>query len=109
MSIFLKNLKTAYEYVHFDAAHDIDESDLTTCHKPSKIITVKGAKQIGNVTSAERRQLAAMCVGFIALRNSIPSFIVFFRDHFKDMFNCALLRLSGIHIFLGWMTADTFF
>ena len=84
-------MKTTYErftLVLRTDRYNIDESGLTTCHKPSKIIAEKGVKQIKKVTSVKRGELVTICVGVNALGNSIPPFFVFPRVHFKNhMFN----------------------
>ena len=41
--------------------YNVDETGVTTVQgKPSKVIALKGHKQVGNVTSAERGQLVTV-------------------------------------------------
>lgn len=64
--------------------YNLDETGITTVQKPPKIIAVKGQKQIGQATSAERGQLITMCNIINAVGNTIPPAYVFPRVKFVD-------------------------
>ncbi|CAK1554963.1 unnamed protein product [Leptosia nina] len=53
---FFENLKTVYERHPFgpESIYDIDESGLSTVQRTQKVIALRGTKQVGQVTSAER-------------------------------------------------------
>ena len=73
------------------------------------MIALKGNKQIGQVTSAERGTLVTLCCGINALGNSIPPFFIFPRVHFKTfMVNDAPVGSDGAAHPSGWMTAPNF-
>ena len=50
-----------------------DETGVTTVQNPSKIVTPKGAKQVGSMTSAERWQLVTVSACINALGNHTPN------------------------------------
>lgn len=55
---------------------NVDETGVTTTHKPTKVIAQKGIKQVGQATSQERGTLVTVCNAVNAIGNSIPPFIV---------------------------------
>ena len=50
----------------------MDETRLTTVHKPPKVIAGKKAKQVGQVTSAERGVLTTVVCAINAAGGCIP-------------------------------------
>lgn len=108
---FYNNLEGALEMGKFtpDSTYNVDETGLTTVHRPPKIIAAKGAKQVGQVTSAERGTLVTACCAINAVGNSIPPFLIFPRVHFKDfMINGAPPGTKGVAHPSGWMSTDIF-
>ncbi|KAJ4451922.1 hypothetical protein ANN_03403 [Periplaneta americana] len=88
---------------------NISETSLTNVHKPPKIMTSKGTKQTGSVTSAERGFLITMCCVINATGNTIPPFHIFPRIHFKNfMLTGAPSGSNGSSHISGWMTGDNF-
>lgn len=88
---------------------NVDESGLTTVHKPGKIIAEKGVKQVGKVTSGERGSLVTICVAVNASGNHIPPFLIFPRVNWQDrMLHGAPPETSGCTHPSGWMTAASF-
>ncbi|CAH1963043.1 unnamed protein product [Acanthoscelides obtectus] len=55
-TMFFNNLESALKRVKFQSHQiwNIDKTGLTTVHKPANVLAVKGVKQVGNITSAER-------------------------------------------------------
>ena len=78
----------------------MDETALTTVHKPAKILAEKNAKQVGVATSAEQGTLVTL-VGCVSAQGcSVPPFMIFSRVHFKDsmvMEHPHVLRVQLIH------------
>ncbi|XP_031332515.1 uncharacterized protein LOC116162896 [Photinus pyralis] len=108
---FFSNVKKLYDRHAFraDLIWNCDETALTTVHKPPKIIGEKGAKQIGQVTSAERGQLITLCCFVNATGNTVPPAFVFPRVNFKDfMLHGAPPGSLGLSHKSGWMTSDNF-
>lgn len=66
---FFNNLRCILEKKKFgaEAIFNVDETGITTVHKPGKIIAMKGEKQVSQVTSAERGTLVTMCCGISAI------------------------------------------
>ncbi|XP_039288765.1 uncharacterized protein LOC111048698 [Nilaparvata lugens] len=109
--VFFSNLRTVYKEHKFspDAVYNIDETGLSTVHRPSKIISAKGQKQVSKVTSAERGTLITVCCAESAVGNAVPPFFVYPRKRVNDRMtqgappgSCAVGGESG------WMTTDSF-
>lgn len=65
---------------------NVDETGVTTVHKPGKVVGRRGFKQVGSLTSAQRGTLVTLVCAASATRNSIPPYFIFpcvnFRNHF---------------------------
>lgn len=108
---FFENLKTVYERHRFgpESIYNIDETGLSTVQRTQKVIALRGTKQVGQVTSAERGTLVTVCCGINALGNSIPPFFIFPRVNFKTyMLNDAPVGSDGAAHPSGWMTSPNF-
>jgi len=57
--------------------YNADEIGLTTVHRHPNVGAETGAKQVGQVTSAERGSLVTMNCALNAFENAIPPFIIF--------------------------------
>ncbi|KAF2883865.1 hypothetical protein ILUMI_22310 [Ignelater luminosus] len=90
--------------------HYVDETELTTVQRPSKIIATTGTKQVEAVTSAEKRQLITLALTVSASGNSIPPFLIFCRKNFKNVMlaNTPPGCVGAVHS-SGWMTSEKFF
>lgn len=86
VSEFFDKLRDILSRQNFEAGSiwNIDETGLTTVQVPGKIVAIKGVKQIGKVTSAERGTLVTLCCGVNAMGNFLPPFFIFPRVHFKE-------------------------
>ncbi|MEE4247471.1 MAG: hypothetical protein V2I33_18840 [Kangiellaceae bacterium] len=88
---------------------NVDETGLTTVHKPPKVIAGRGEKQVGQVTSAERGVLVTMCGAVNALGNSVPPFLIFPRVNFRNhMVQGAPPGTLGVAQKSGWMNGEVF-
>ena len=85
-NFFLK-LKEVYSrnwsFVDGSRLYNFDETATSTVQNPNNIITLKGVKQVAQVTSAERRTLVTTCCIINALGHALPPVMVFPRTHFK--------------------------
>ena len=61
----------------------MDETGLTTVHRPPKVIAERKVRQVGQVTSAERGVLVTTLCAAIAGGRFIPPMMVFPRVNFK--------------------------
>ncbi|XP_072400708.1 uncharacterized protein [Diabrotica undecimpunctata] len=111
VSKFFINLKTVLESngIGPEAIWSIDETGLSTVHKPKKIIACKGAKQVGKITSGERGPTVTLCGAINAIGNHIPPFLVFPRKLWQDrMIDHSPPGTTGVVYESGWMTASNF-
>jgi len=60
---------------------NVDETGITNVHKPGRIVSRKGRKQVGQVTSAERGQLVTLIYAICANGNNMPPYFVFPTDN----------------------------
>lgn len=83
---------------------NLDETGCTTVVNPPKIISTRGLKQVGQVTSAERGQLVTL-LGFVnASGGTIPPVLIFPRVHFKEfMLQGGPKGSPGLANPSGWM------
>nr|XP_047135222.1 MFS-type transporter clz9-like [Hydra vulgaris] len=108
---FFQNLRTVRNRYKFDlyCIYNVDETGLTTVQKPVKVLAGKGSKQVGRITSAERRTLVTVCCASNAIGNSIPPLFFFLRVKFHDYI--IKERSPGCVGFAnpsGWMNSDIF-
>lgn len=76
---FFDNLRTVLSR-HAYTAGDIfnmDETGVTTVHRPKNVIAKRGAKQIGRVTSGERGQNVTLACTVSAAGQALPPFLCF--------------------------------
>lgn len=108
---FFSNMKEVLEKypVGPEAIFNIDETGFTTVHKPGKIISVKGEKQVGKVTSAERGTLVTVCCAISAIGTAVPPVFVFPRVRVTEQMKVGAPpgSLCLTHS-SGWMTGDNF-
>lgn len=92
---FFNNLKQVFEKLKFwsDKIYNVDETALTTVQETGKVIAMKGQKQVGQITSAERGTLITMCGAINANGNNIPPLLIFPRKY-KTI--CLKERLTGL-------------
>ena len=85
VTCFFDNLEAVMKKFKFSAAniYNVDESGLTTVHKPVKVVAAKGSKQVGQMTSGERGTLVTICAAVNAIGNALPPFLVFPRVNFQ--------------------------
>ena len=76
---FFHNLKLVLNRHNFQPLDiwNMDETGVTTVHKPDRIIERHGTKQIGAITSAERGTLITVVGTISASVNSIPPYFIF--------------------------------
>ncbi|KAB0802155.1 hypothetical protein PPYR_04341 [Photinus pyralis] len=91
--------------------YNVDETGISTVpNKPSKIISLKGKKQVGNVTSAERGVTTTAAICFNAAGQYVPPLLIFPRTRE----NIELLNGTPPETVLvchpsGWMQTEIFF
>lgn len=89
---------------------NIDETGITTVHVPPKIISSKGVKQVGQMTSGERGQNITLIAAINALGNAIPPMMIFPRVHCKaHMLKGGSIGSIGGANSSGWSNSDLFY
>ncbi|KAJ8910110.1 hypothetical protein NQ315_013249 [Exocentrus adspersus] len=111
INLFFENLDKVYSTYKFQPhqIYNVDESGLTTVQSTTKVIAPKGAKQIGQITSAERGDLVTACCAINAIGNDVPPLLIFPRVNFKNhmLFGCPPGSVGEASP-SGWMTHNIF-
>lgn len=111
VNTFFEKLKQLYMKHSFtpERVFNVDETALSTCHKPQKVITESGVKQVSQLVSQERGETVTMLGIVNAIGNAIPPCLIFPRVHFKDsMLMNAPAGAQGFANTSGWMNKDKF-
>jgi len=86
-----------------------DETGLTICHKPHKIVATKGKKSVGGLTSAERGKNTTILCCFSASGQYVPPFIIFPRVRMKvGLLDNAPPGTVGRAAKSGWINEELF-
>ena len=89
--------------------YNMDETGVTTVQTPTQIVTEKGKKQVGSVTSAERGELVTVACAVNATGNAVPPMFIFPRVRFKEYFmNGSPAGSIGHSTKSGWMNEEAF-
>ena len=108
---FYNNLAAVMDRYKFSANDiwNLDETGCTTVQNPGKVVTQRGKKQVGSLTSAERGELVTLEYCVNAVGNMIPPLFVFPRVNFREHFlNGAPTGAIGRASRSGWMNEDLF-
>lgn len=108
---FFTNLQKAYDKHQFrpQCIFNMDETGCTTVQKPRQVISQKGTKQVGKMTSAERGELTTVACTICADGSSIPPLVLFPRVRMQPQFlhgNMPGTKVCAVKG--GWMTAEIF-
>lgn len=104
----LKEVLTTYKFQPQDI-WNMDETALTTVHRPPKVIAERKARQVGQVTSAERGVLVTGVCAVSASGSFIPPMMVFPRVNYKaHMIIGAPPGTLGVANPSGWMSSELF-
>jgi len=85
---FFHNLRSVYQKNIFELHKiwNMDETSVTSVHVPPKVFARKGAKQVGQTTSAEHGPLVTVCTAVNALRTfTLPLMLVFLQVNFRPI------------------------
>ncbi|XP_047127267.1 tigger transposable element-derived protein 6-like [Hydra vulgaris] len=109
---FFDLLQALQEKHHFfpDRVYNVDETGITTVpNKPSKVVAIRGKKQVGCLTSAEHGQLVTVEICMSASGNFVPPLFVFPRVHMKsELMDAAPPSSIAVCHPSGWMQSDIF-
>ena len=65
---------------------NVDETGLTTVQNPGKIVTARGVRNVGSVTSGERGELVTTVYTILASGSVLLPLLIFSRVHYRDHF-----------------------
>lgn len=70
VSRFFNLYGQAVQNIEFNANNiwNLDETGVTTVHKPDRVISRRGRKQVGSITSSERGVIVSMALAICANR-----------------------------------------
>lgn len=89
--------------------YNVDETGLSTVHKPSKIIAQKGKHQVGAITSGERGLTTTCICSMNAAGEFVPPMVIFKRVRMND---CLKKGAPPGTVFAcsktGWITSELF-
>lgn len=108
---FFEKLSIVLRKYNFPAhmIFNADETGCSTVTIPPKVIAVRGSKQIGQVTSAERGTLVTTLFFINAAGGFLPPIFVFPRVNYKDiMLSNGPPGALGLAQVSGWMTEECF-
>ncbi|MGL5757251.1 hypothetical protein, partial [Plesiomonas sp.] len=109
--MFFDNLERVMQKYKFgpNDIWNMDETGVTTVHRPNKVVARKGHKQVGSLTSTERGTLVTIAAAVSATGNSIPPYFVFPRVYYRDYFlkNGPFGSRGGANV-SGWMKEEHF-
>lgn len=91
--------------------YNADETGVSTVHKNDKVLSMKGKKQVGKLTSAERGRNITVMFAMNALGHFIPPMFLFARkkmDKNGRLMVGAPSESIGVPCESGWMNAETF-
>lgn len=111
VSQFFTHLRTVLDQFKFEPRQiwNMDETGVTTVQTPNRVISRRGFKQVGRITSAERGTLVTLASAVSATGVSIPPFFIFPRVNFKDHFiRDGPVGCAGTANPSGWMNATHF-
>ena len=93
-----------------DRMYNVDETGITTVpNKPSKVISLRGKKQVGSITSAERGQLVTVEICMSAAGHYVPPLFVFPRVRMKaELLDRAPPGSIAVPHKSGWMQTELF-
>ena len=108
---FYDVLQETYEKHHLNPSRiwNVDESGLTTVHRPGKIIARKGQRQVGKITSGEKgRTITAVCA-FNPVGVYVPPMLVFPRARMAErLLSGAPPGTIGATSKSGWIDSSLF-
>ena len=104
----LANVMDKYKFSPGDI-YNTDETGCTTVQSPATVVTEKGKKQDGAITSAERGELVTVVYTVSAIGSVVPPLFIFPRVHYKAHFiRDGPTQCIGRATHSGWMNEETF-
>lgn len=104
----LANVMDKYKFSPSDI-YNTDETGCTTVQNPAAVVTEKGKKEVGAITSAECGELVTVVYTVSAIGSVVPPLFIFPRVHYKAHFiRDGPIQYIGGATCSGWMNEETF-
>lgn len=111
VKVFYDNLKAIQDKHHIqpDKIFNVDETGISTVQKNQKIVAIRGQKQVGKATSAERGSTTTVVCAFSAAGQYIPPFFIFKRKRMNpQLLKGSNLNMVGAVSDSGWINESLF-
>ncbi|XP_030753863.1 uncharacterized protein LOC115880724 [Sitophilus oryzae] len=109
VNCFFNNLEKVMDKYKFEDIYNVDETGITTVQKPNRIVTKKGTRQVGALTSAERGTLVTLTCAVNAVGNFVPPMFIFPRIRYQEHFiRDGPIGSTGTGNASGWMQDTEF-
>ncbi|KAK6190932.1 hypothetical protein SNE40_002693 [Patella caerulea] len=110
---FFNNLKAVMDKYKCSPRdiYNTDETGCTTVQNAGSVVTEKGKKQVGAITSAERGELVTVAYIVNAIGSIVPPLFIFLRVHYKEHSirgGGGATECIGAATRSDWMNEDTF-
>jgi len=108
---FYDILQETYEKQYIDPSHiwNVDETGLTTVHRPGKVIARRGQRQVGKITSGEKGKTITAICAMNATGSYIPPTLIFPRVNMNDrLLYGAPPQTLGLVSKSGWVDSVVF-
>ena len=103
-----KNILTSHNYSPM-RVWNVDETGVSTVHKPANIIASKGARAVGKMTSGEKGKTVTVICAMNAAGSYIPPLFIFPRKRMvESLMNSAPTGAVGYCTESGWTDEQTF-
>lgn len=107
---FFRNLDTVISNFTASSIWNMDETGFSTVPtKMGKVISLKGMKRVGKITSAERGSMITLAFAVSASGNTLPPFYLYPKirtdKHFLDLASSETVAIANGS---GWMTSKEF-
>lgn len=85
---FFENLSEVMDRHKFSPSniYNVDETGCTTVQKPQNVVSSRGKKQVGALTSGERGELVTVVYAVSAAGNVVPPLFIFPRVNYREHF-----------------------
>lgn len=111
VELFFKNLDAAIENMPYKPHRiwNVDETKATTVHKPKKVVSRTGRKQVGQIKSTEQGELISVALAVNAAGMRAPPYVIFPRVRYQRYFLNGLPGSWGNATKSGFMNSECFY
>lgn len=115
VDLFFNNLDELMTRYQFGPSRiwNVDETGITTVHKPDQIYAMKGQKQVGAISSGERGKNTTVCCAISASGFYVPPMFIYARQRMTpqlsrngppdSIYECSKSGWMTEHLFVEWL------